>query len=43
MKYERQDTGSPVESVGQIVEEKSRKKISVRHLFYKVSYCVYSC
>ena len=36
MRYERQDTETPLEPVEQIAEEKSKKKVHVRHLFYKV-------
>ena len=44
MRYERQDTDTPLESVEQVTEEKSKKKVHVRHLFYKVtdlsSFCI---
>ena len=37
MRYERQDTDTPLQSVEQVAEEKSKKKVHVKHLFYKVT------
>ena len=36
MRYERQDTSTPIEPATNVAEEKCKKKVHVKHLFYKV-------
>ncbi|XP_063683451.1 ATP-binding cassette sub-family G member 8-like [Bolinopsis microptera] len=36
MRYERQDTSTPIELATNVAEEKCKKKVHVKHLFYKV-------